>query len=66
MSVLITALDGDRVITQPDAATLAHWAYEAHCRHCPTCRRGDTWCDQGRDYLRATAPHNDLPGYATA
>jgi len=66
MSVLITALDGDRVITQPDATTLAHWAYEKHTETCATCRRGDTWCGQGRDYLQATAPHTDLPGYATA
>lgn len=65
MSVLITALDGTRVVTQPDASTLAHWAYEAHCRDCATCRRGDTWCETGRRYLAATAPttRDDLPGY---
>ncbi|HZP54622.1 hypothetical protein [Actinocrinis sp.] len=63
---LVIALDGATTITDPTARQLATWAYETHCRHCPTCRRGDTWCDQGADYLRASVPHTDLPGYATA
>lgn len=63
MSVLITALDGARVVTQPDASTLVHWAYEKHTETCAECRRGDTWCQQGRAFLRATRPTTDLPGY---
>lgn len=65
MSVLITALDGPTVHTDPSAALLSKWAYEAHCRDCATCRRGETWCETGRRYLAATAPttRDDLPGY---
>ena len=63
MSVLITALDGTTVHTDPNAQLLSTWAYERHCRDCATCRREETWCDQGRLLLMATAPRIDLPGY---
>jgi hypothetical protein len=51
------------VTTDPSAASLAYWAYEKHTETCATCRRGDTWCETGRNYLAATAPNSDLPGY---
>jgi hypothetical protein len=63
MSTLAPAPDGQRVTTDPSAASLAHWAYEKHTEDCATCRRGDTWCETGRRYLAATRPANDLPGY---
>lgn len=64
MTVLIPAQrPAPATETIPDAATFARWAYEAHTAECAECRRGDTWCDQGRAYLRATRPVTDLPGY---
>lgn len=65
MSALLTTPDTTRP-DRPTARQFAGWAYEAHTAECATCRPGETWCDQGRDYLQATAPHTDLPGYATA
>lgn len=63
MSVLITALDGPTVHTDPSAELLSKWAYEKHTETCAECRRGDTWCAQGRAFLRATQPAADLPGF---
>lgn len=67
MSVLITALDGATVVTDPSAETLSKWAYERHTETCATCRTSDGWCSTGRALLAATAPnhHDLLPGYLT-
>jgi hypothetical protein len=63
MKALITATENGHTITSPSSTALAHWAYEAHCDECATCRRGETWCETGRALLAATAPISDLPGY---
>lgn len=65
MSVLITALDGPTIHTDPSAELLAKWAWERHASTCPECAHGLEYCPAGRRYLAATAPkqHDDYPTY---
>jgi hypothetical protein len=52
----IVATEDGRTILDPDAATLAKWALQAHEAQCHECGNpnSDTRCPAGEKYLAAT------------